>query len=666
MTARLHLAAIAALAAAGCGGDDNAVPLEDCATPTECLAHDECNPLGGTNCMTPWPSAIYQIEDAASPTGFRNAVPLGAWPSNRGGVFVDPEPVFNQRTGVNPASPILTAFETGVDGSNLVYHDDFPASVTAASPTVLIDAATGELVEHFAELDSRAADTPASQALFIRPARLLDFGTRYIVAIKKTLKAPGGGDLPIPPGFQAILDGGGGHPLLDRVRDRYPDIFASLEAHGIAQGELVVAWDFVTADKADVQRDLIAARDRALEAIGDGSSLDFAVESDEPDSDPLIARRIEGTFTSPLLLSQDGRSTTETRIVRDAGGLPMVVGTYQARFTAIVPECALTAEEPVPMMIYGHGLLGSHEQAASGGVKALVGRQCMVAYGTDFRGFSELDLQNVALTLNDLNTGDRFFPVQIQGLIDHIALTRVAQGPMAETLFVGDKGEGPVTLVDPAQVHYYGISQGGIMGGLVMAYEPAIARGVLQVGAINYSLLLERSRDWPTYRDIMIGAYADPLDVALLLNIMQEQWDTDPANIASDLLTGGIPGTPPKQILMQIAVADDEVANAASEYQARSMEMETLGPSVYEPYGVPEAAGPLSSGLAIYDFDLGDSIPRGNQAPPDNEVHGRLRFHQAAIDQIGTFLFTGEIQSFCSGEAGCECEEGACGGDVRE
>ena len=46
-----------------------------------------------------------------------------------------------------------------------------------------------------------------------------------------------------------------------------------------------------------------------------------------------------------------------------------------------------------------------------------------------------------------------------------------------------------------------------------MGYEPTIQRAVLQVGAVNYSMLLERSLDWPTYRTIMIGAYPDPLDV---------------------------------------------------------------------------------------------------------------------------------------------------------
>lgn len=635
---------VATLAACGSDGDTLETPAE-------------CNPLGGINCMTPWPSGIFQVEDSSSPTGFMNAVPAGTLPESLDGRQIDPELFLNKRSGFNPASPIMTAFPTGVDGSNLVHYSSYADSLTPASPTVLINADTGELVEHFAELDARASETPDKQALFIRSSTVLQYSTRYIVAIKNTLKAPGGADLPIPEGFAAILeDRETDHELLERARPRYEDIFTQLSAHGIERDSLVVAWDFVTLAKEETQREMIAARDRALEATNDGAALAYTVTSDEPHSDPLIRKRIEGTFTVPLLLSQDGNFTPETQLVRDADGLPMVVGMHEAPFVALVPECAYSAQEPIGMFIYGHGLLGDANQTGSSGPRHVAGRECLVAYGTDFRGFSERDLPALALVLNDFNKQEIFFPVQIQGVVNHIILTKTAQGPMADSLFV----DGDRSLVDPEKVFYYGISQGGIMGGTVMAFDKEIKRAVLQVGAVNYSMLLERSLDWPTYRTILIGAYPDPLDVALLINLMQEFWDMDPANTVYDVLNGGIPDTPPKQLLLQMAVADDEVANVATEYQARTMGINTLSPSVYEPHGVPAAAGPLSSALVIYDYGLGDTIPLWNEAPPENDVHGQVRKQEACIDQIGEFFATGEIQQFC-GESGCDCEGDGCG-----
>ncbi len=628
-----------------CGGDSFERP-------------DECNPLGDVGCMTPWPSGVFQTEDSSSPTGIRNDIPDETLPLSLDDRRIDPNLVLNKRTGFNPASPIIAAFSTGVDGSNLVNYKNYPASVTEASPTVLIDASTGELVEHFAELDARAADTPGRQALFIRPSEVLHFSNRYIVAIKKTLKAKDGGDLPIPAGFQAILDGDStDHPLLERSRARYDDIFAKLAAQGVNREDVVVAWDFTTLDKADVQRDMIAARDRALAAIESDVQLGYTVTKDELNSDPLIRKRIEGTFTVPNLLTQDGRFTPATEIARDAEDLPMVVGTYEAPFVALVPECAYEATEPVGMVIYGHGLLGDASQAGGGSTRPLAGLECLVVYGTDFRGFSEQDISNLALTLNDFNKQKLFFPVQMQGVVNHIILTETAQGPMAESLFVDDEGN---SLVDPSKVYYYGISQGGIMGATVMAYDPNIERAVLQVGAINYSLLLERSLDWPTYRTILIGAYPDPLHVALLINLMQEFWDMDPANTIFDVLDGGIEGTPPKQLLLQMAVGDDEVANVATEYEARTLGINTLSPSVYEPYGVPEATGPLSNALVIFDYGIGDTIPLTNEPPPENDVHSYVRKQEATIEQIGHFYATGEILQYC-GDDGCVCEENGCG-----
>jgi hypothetical protein len=224
------------LAIIACGGGGSGLD-----TPAE------CNPLGGARCITPWPSAIYEVDDPSTRTGHRVAMPEGALPTNVDDIPIAPS-VLNGLDGFSSAAPMITAFETGVDPANLVGFRNYEASVTPASPTVVIDMSTGELVPHFAEVDARAADTPASQALYIRPAAMLKGNTRYAVAIKKTLKARGGGELPIPEGFTAIVDGKStGHDALERVRPRYVEIFAALQAHGIAPADLVTAWDFTTA-----------------------------------------------------------------------------------------------------------------------------------------------------------------------------------------------------------------------------------------------------------------------------------------------------------------------------------------------------------------------------------------------------------------------------------
>jgi hypothetical protein len=177
-------------------------------------------------------------------------------------------------------------------------------------------------------------------------------------------------------------------------------------------------------------------------------------------------------------------------------------------------------------------------------------------------------------------------------------------------------------------------------------------------------MMLERSGDWPTYALVLHGAYQNALDVALILALMQTQWDTtDPVAVADALLTGGIPGVPDKQVLMQIAIADVEVSNLASEYQVRSMGIPVVTPSVATPWGIETASGPVSSGLVIFDFGLGDTIPLTNEPPPENEVHSQVRKRQATIEMMRTFYATGEIVQTC-GDAGCDCASGGCGPEL--
>src|SRR5512139_1480438 len=117
MLRRLWLVALVA-----CGGDDGgSVPAE-------------CNALGSTGCVLPWPSSVYERDDASSPTGVRLDLPLGALPLNFDKIEIDPARI-NQRTGFSPMSQILLTFPGGDDGSNPVGYHNIGASLTDEPPT---------------------------------------------------------------------------------------------------------------------------------------------------------------------------------------------------------------------------------------------------------------------------------------------------------------------------------------------------------------------------------------------------------------------------------------------------------------------------------------------------------------------------------------------------
>ncbi|HTL34894.1 MAG TPA: hypothetical protein VL326_17315 [Kofleriaceae bacterium] len=637
----LLIASLLVFSAGACGDKDLGTP-------------DACNPLGGAACITPWPSSVYESDDATTETKVKLDIPAGALPKNFDNIELSPD-TFNKQDGFSYAAPMIAAFPTGVDGSNLANNRNIAMSITDASPTVIIDMSTGELVPHFAELDTPAAATPESQALFIRPAKLLKPGTRYAVAIKSTLKAKDGGVLPIPEGFQAILDDEATtHPLLEKVRPRYKEIFAALEAKGIHKADLVLAWDFTTRSHANVQSDLVNARAAALAMMGtNGSALHFTIDTDTVPGDTRIARQITGTFDAPLFLDTE-IAAADVNLLRDGQGKPMASRLYRIPFTAIIPACALQGNETVPLILYGHGLLGASNQVASGGTRAAAAEVCAVAVGTDLRGMSEVDVPGVALALNDGNNGKLIFDVLIQGMMNHIAMVQIAKGPMAAAGSGLFRKNNDMPLINPDKIYYYGISQGGIMGTTICGIDPVIKKCVVQVNGINYSMLLERSADWPQYAVILQGGYGNPLVSALMINLMQNEWDrTEPVAVA-DVLTGtGFPDTPAKQVFMQFGIADDQVPNVGSELQMRTMGIPLITPTPFHVYGVEEVTS-APSGAVMFDFGLSGTIPLTNTPPPRNDVHSNIRNKKATTDMMKAFYETGVITNACTAPNGCD------------
>ncbi|HEY0255264.1 MAG TPA: hypothetical protein VGC41_27235, partial [Kofleriaceae bacterium] len=563
--------------------------------------------------------------------------------------------------GFSPAAPMVMSFPGGVSPDGLPPFDNMDVSLGPDSPTVLIDMTAGNTrVAHFAEVDAQAESTPDSQALFIRPSQRLVGGHRYAVAITSKVKAKDGSELPIPSGFAALRDGKHtDHALLETERPRLKEALDALDDAGFAASDLVVAWDFTVASDDFIHRDMIAARDRTIAAL-DQHPIAFTIATDEQvDDGTQIKRKITGTLDAPLFLSNDGKFNPGVVITRDADDLPAQQGWYQIPFTAIVPACAYTSLATVPMVIYGHGLMGSSNETAGGVQSKTAQEDCLVFVGTDMRGMSTGDLANVVNTLNDMNNADQVFEVLEQGIVNHITLVRAMRTTFAQQLFV----DGQKSLVDPTKVYYYGLSQGAIFGTAVMAYEPTIQRAVLGVGGANYSMLLDRSADWPMYRTILNGGYNDPLDDTLVMGLTQMRWDkVEGSGVVNSVLTGSPTAPIAKQLLMEIALSDEQVPNLGSYWQARSMGIPVLGPTPVTPWGLTVASSPLDVGAsAILIMDGGAPAPPSTNVPApkvDPSMHDLTRTQAATRRQIKQFFETGQIVNECAGV--CTCQAGQC------
>jgi hypothetical protein len=637
----------ALVACGGDGGNSTDIP-------------DACNPLGGQGCMLPWPSMIYVTEDASTATGFRLAIPPEAMPVNVDGVAIDPA-WHNRWDGFSVLAPILAAFPTGVSPEGLPSHLDPERSLAADSPIVLLELATGERAPFFAEVDQNTMEV-TKRNLIIRPLARLKTSSRYVVAIRNTVRAADGGALPVSPGFAALRDGGEfGHPRMAVLRPRYTEIFGALEAAGIPRSDLVLAWDFVTASDEFLRSDLTAMRAAALPAIGQtGANLTFTA-TEKPNT-PTTFKRYVGTYQAPDFLTA-GEADASV-LARDAAGVPQLRGMRDARFAAIIPKCVETEPLPRPTIVFGHGLFGSGEEYIDDQfVLQLAQDHCFVIVAGDFIGLTSRQLALAPLAVNDLNRGPQITEKLAQSVIDFIALESIARGPMASSpLFQ----VGGARVIDPARTFYVGGSLGGIMGNTIMAYDPNLTRAVLAVPGGNWSLLLERSTAWSLLLGAAQGAYPDPevYQLNLAINLGMGFEVIDPMTTAAHVTKDPLFGQPAKNILIWYAIGDCLVTNISSEMVAREMGISVVGPSVRSPWNLTPVAGPLPNGVTVYD-EHPTPLPADTNVPPsrDNGTHSRVNRRPAALRQVEHFLYSSEVINACTldgSPAPCDCATGAC------
>jgi hypothetical protein len=618
-----------------------------CALDTQTVT---CDFLIEEQCLLPYPSSVFLKADPTTPTGLRVNYALEAMPTNVDGKDIDPTE-WNTLDGFSPGPIILALFPQGVDlvASKTAPITDFARSLDADSPTVLINAATGEHIPHFVELDVQAT-APATQAFIIRPGVRLQEATRYIVAIRN-LKDLSGSTIAPRRAFQILRDQlATPVQTINARRNQFEDIFARLAQAGVARDDLILAWDFTTASTESLTSRALSLRDQGLAANGPGAPP-FVVTSVEDNYSDQIFRRVRGHFTVPLFMKKDAPATTYNL---DANGVPLQNGTSEAPFTVTIPRIAVegSATQPGRPVVYGHGLLGSGEgEVTAGNLQTLSNKFNFILAATDWVGMSDNDF-NATLRITADLSNFRQLPDRLQqAMLNFMLLGRLlisTDGFNSDPAFQFNG----VPIIDRQELYYYGISQGGIEGGAYMALATDTVRGVLGVGAANYSTLLQRSADFSQFEFPLNQHYTNEIERSLLYPLIQQLWDrAEPNGYLSHLVANPLPGAPAKKILMQVGLYDSQVPNIGTQIQARSLGIPAVAPSVWPLFEVPEMTAPFD-GSAFVPYDVNAvPPPLTNTAPsPDNGVHEAIRRLDAAQNQIDAFLRpNGTVQNFCDG-----------------
>ena len=222
--------------------------------------HLTCDPLVPTQCGFPFPSNVWTVDAADTPTKRRVQIDDDSIPPALNGKKSIGAP-WSKSDGFSAGPAILTQLP-GATLEGLPTLDTLARSLEADSPTVVLDTETGERIPHFAELD-RTRDDPESVTFIIRPVVALKDARRYIVAIRKVRGESG--ELAPTPSFKALRDSiASSEPSVDARRGLYADIFQRLGGAGVERESLQLAWDFTTASRENVTGWLLLMRDEAL------------------------------------------------------------------------------------------------------------------------------------------------------------------------------------------------------------------------------------------------------------------------------------------------------------------------------------------------------------------------------------------------------------------
>ena len=259
--------------------------------PSRCEIHveapdaDRCDPIDRAHCLLPFPNDYYTRPDPSTPTELRVDLAQESMPVNVDGLSAF-TPEFNRNDGFSPNNTIM-ARVPGIEdpaafrANRLVPQVNIGAYDNPGQRVVLINADSGERHPIWAEVDM-VPDAPGDRALLIHPAVALDYGTRYIVALRN-LRSESGERLRPNRVFRAYRERlGTDNAAVEARRPEMERIFDELGEAGIERGNLHVAWEFTVASQANLTGRLVAMRDDAFAQLGDTDLDDGEVQGVSP------------------------------------------------------------------------------------------------------------------------------------------------------------------------------------------------------------------------------------------------------------------------------------------------------------------------------------------------------------------------------------------------
>lgn len=631
----------------------------------------ECDPLDETECSLPFPSFHQTRLDPTTPTGYRVDLKSHVLPPLKGGIRMDPT-FLNELDGFSTMAPMLfymeglkEAHERGKSAVKLQGPANIADSVTSTSVTLLLDVGSGELIPHSAEIDYLDQKRPL---VMVFPSRPLQHGGHYAVAVINA-SDENGDRLPPTRGMTALLRQDDSSDRQTRYRNLIIPTFeraAPWFSFAADPQSLQLLFDFPTVSEDYQLGPIRSVRDATLKHIEtpewgswqDHVRVNRIIDNDCEQDSTLIARTVHAELDIPWFLSSYG-SGQRGAFLDDAAvtsGRPTTVGTgkFVVHIPCSVRAAALGIEGAKPLratMEYGHGLFYNRDEASDDVLKTTANDEGYILTAMDWRGMSSYDLLLVAKVL--LSTPRLFQAVRdnlIQGYASKYCLQHFTRNEMLSMdWFTFESSRVPRLDDKPPISVFYGNSQGGILGAGYTALSGTtglIDRSVLGVPGSPFALIMTRSLEFKGYDNLLLVNFYSNRHVRILLCLVQMAWD--PTEGSGTLATPVTEPFPP--ILMQAGLGDATVPTIAAEALARGFGAHTLPNSPRKIFGVPVTNETYSPHVTLTELLYEEeylTLPADDWFAARNSVHYCVRKDAAMIDQMKTFINTGQVTDPC-------------------
>lgn len=470
----------------------------------------------------------------------------------------------------------------------------------------------------------------ADVTLLLEPMIPLRPSHRHALVLTTAVESEAGGCVAPSPTMISMLDGSASDPALARVVPRIGELIDQLVGLGAIEAatDLSAAVVFTTQhtveDSATIAAEIRAAAPPAFTPVGKCTD------------DPKVAW-IKCSGTLDVLDYTDETEAVAADLTAQGG--------YALPVRIWLPK---TGTAPYPTFVYGHGLAGDKDQAdALADFVAPIGVAVVAvdapkhglhpdAGAIDVLDFFGLSL-NLADPLNAFQLRDNFR----QGTYDRLQLVSAIVG--------GLDVDGDETVdLDAEQLHYLGVSLGGIMGAELLAFAPEFDTGTLMVPGARVGSIVAEGEQFAVVVDVF-AAMATEGEIARFFPLLQTAIDRGDSgayvrHVAQERLPGFDEATP--QLLMQMVLADSTVPNSTNAFFARGLGLPLVGDELL-PIGwiAHEPALPTSGNLdadhtwGLFQFDVLDTD--GSVAEHSNL--GRSLVAQTQITQFVTTNLAGEV-----------------------